>query len=169
MIWDVAGWPLDINIRDLIRSVTKFDYRPLLAGAIGLVLFINQFGGDAWAVWGSRNCSYPQFINQVRNLVPPGARVWGTMTFWFGFYDHPYRTQYTNDLKSFEPDYVILYDNDIWGNRTVTTGRIDPNAAFLQPLRDQLTQLVLKRGSSVGIVSNECYGNIEVFHIGWGK
>jgi hypothetical protein len=91
------------------------------------------------------------------------------MTFWFGFYDHPYRTQYTDDLASFQPEYVILYDNDIWGNRTGVTGRKDPNAASWQPLQNQLTALVAERGTYVGAVPNACYGNIQIFRLDWTK
>jgi len=169
MVWNIAGWSFGISWHDSWSAIKKLRFSALGAIALAMVFFANQLGGDAWAMRRANNCGYSPFIKQIREIVPPDARVWGTMTFWFGFYDHPYRTQYSDDLVSFQPEYVILYDNDIWGNRTGVTGREDPEAAKLQSLRNQLTALVAERGTYVGAVPNACYGNIEIFRLDWKK
>jgi hypothetical protein len=143
----------------------------MVSTALALVLFSNQAGGDFWAVFQSRNCSFHPFVSQVRSLVPPGAKVWGPMFMWFSFYDYPYRTEKTivdyAEMSKFQPDYVILYDSEIWGDQKGVTKRHDPYYDQMKPVRDMLTQLVQSRGTSVGTVPNSCYGNIEIFKLIW--
>jgi 4-amino-4-deoxy-L-arabinose transferase-like glycosyltransferase len=115
MIWDLAGWSYDISVQEIKTHITKLNKNILVPVALALIIFINQTGGDFWAVWKSRDCSFPPFISQVRSLVPKGAKTWGPMTYWFGFYDYPYRTQWTvtteAEMNEYQPEYAILYDN----------------------------------------------------------
>jgi hypothetical protein len=172
MVWGMAGWSCDIGLPALFSSVTTLNRKVLIPTALALTLFVNQAGGDVWAIWQSRDCSFSPFISQVRSLVPSGAKVWGPMTFWFGFYDHPYRTPWTVDndeeMGSFQPEYVILYDNtEIWANQSGVTKRVDPNYESMEAVRNLLTRLVKSIGVSVGSVPNSCYGNIEIFRLMW--
>jgi hypothetical protein len=172
MIWSMAGWSYDSALHAILSSVAKFNRNVLMPTALVLILFVNQAGGDIWAVWQSRDCSFPPFISQVRSLVPSGAKVWGPMTFWFGFYDHPYRTQWTirheKEMNSFQPEYIILYDtSEIWANQTGVTKRPIPDSESAETLRNMLIELVKRRGISVGSVPNGCYGNIEIFKLVW--
>jgi hypothetical protein len=172
MVWDIAGWPYDIALPAILSSVTKLNRNVLIPAILVLTLFVNQFGGDVWAIRQARNCSFPPFISQVRSLVPSGAKVWGPMTFWFGFYDYPYRTQWTvtneAEMNNFQPEYVILYDNsEIWAYQTGVTKRLDPNYEKMEATRNLLTELVKSRGISIGSVPSSCYGNIEIFKLIW--
>jgi 4-amino-4-deoxy-L-arabinose transferase-like glycosyltransferase len=171
MVWGMAKWSYDITLPDIITSVTERHLTTLIPIALGLILFINQIGGDFWAVWQSRDCSFSPFITQVRNLVPSGKKVWGAMTYWFGFYDYPYRTEWTinnyEEMSKFQPDYVILYDNsEIWGNKSGVTKRFEPNYV-MEPVRNLLSQLVKERGVFVGSVPNSCYGDVEIYKLRW--
>ena len=70
------------------------------------------------------------------------------MTFWFGFYDHPYRTQWTvnteEEMNDFQPEYVILYDNvEIWANQTGVTKRLDPNYERMEAIRNLFVQEIV--------------------------
>jgi len=107
----------------------------------------------------------------VRSLVPSGAKVWGPMFLWFGFYDYSYRTQTTIqkhvEMNDYQPDYVVLYDSELWGGEQGVTKRHDPYYERMKPVREMLTELVQSRGTSVGSVSNSCYGNIEIFKLNW--
>jgi hypothetical protein len=172
MVWDIAGWSYDIDLPAIFASIKKLNRKVMVSTALALVLFANQAGGDIWVVWQSRDCSFPPFISQVRSLVPSGAKVWGPMTFWFGFYDHPYRTQWTigheKEMNSFQPEYIILYDtSEIWANQTNVTKRPIPDSESAEALRNMLIELVKRRGISVGSVPNGCYGNIEIFKLVW--
>ncbi|MBL0344077.1 glycosyltransferase family 39 protein [Candidatus Villigracilis affinis] len=172
MVWEMAGWPYDINLSGMSASIMKLNRSVLIPVALILILFANQVGGDVWAVWKSRDCSFAPFISQLRLLIPSDAKVWGPMTFWFGFYDHPYRTQWTvnteEEMNDFQPEYVILYDNvEIWANQTGVTKRLDPNYERMEAIRNLLVQLAKSRGVVAGSVPNSCYGNIEVFKLTW--
>lgn len=171
MVWDIAGWSYTITLPTILSSITKLNRNLLISAVLVLTLIINQTGGDVWAILKSRDCSFPPFISQVRDLVPSGAKVWGPMTFWFGFYDHPYRTQMTvnneEEMNIFKPQYVILYDTEIWGNQTGVTKRLDPYYEQMEVVRNLLTHLVLTKGELMGSVPNSCYGNIEIYKLIW--
>jgi hypothetical protein len=171
MVWELAGWSYDIALPAILASVRKLDRNLVTPASLALILFANQAGGDFWAVLKSRDCSFTPFISQARSLVPPGAKVWGSMFMWFGFYDYPYRTEKTivnyAEMNKYQPDYVILYDSEIWGAERGTTKRYDPYYDEMKPVRDMLTQLVQSSGTSVGSVPNSCYGNIEIFKLVW--
>ena len=172
MIWDLAGWSYHISYQEIKTHISKMNKHILVPAALTLIIFVNQTGGDVWAIWKSRDCSFPPFISQVRDLVPKGAKTWGPMTYWFGFYDYPYRTQWTvtteADMNDYQPEYAILYDNsEIWANQTGITKRLDPNYERMEGVRNMLVQLVEKRGTLAGSVSNSCYGNIEIYKLLW--
>lgn len=172
MIWGMAGWSHGTLWPAMFSSITQWNRKVLVSVALAVVFFANQAGGDVWAVWKSRDCTFPPFISQVRQLVPADAKVWGPMTFWFGFYDHPYRTQWTvnteEGMSDFQAEYVILYDNvEIWANQTGVTKRQDPNYERMASVRAMVTRLVESSGQFVGDVPNSCYGNIEIFKLTW--
>lgn len=172
MVWGIANWSSDINLSAILTSITKLHLTTLIPIALALILFFNQLGGDVWAVWQSRDCSFSPFMTQVRNFVPFGKKVWGPMTYWFGFYDYTYRTVWTinnyEEMSSFQPEYVILYDNsEIWGNQTGVTKRLDPSNEIMEPVRNLLSQLVKNRGVLVGSVPNSCYGDVEIYKLRW--
>ena len=48
-----------------------------------------KLAGDAKLLWRNRNCSYTETIKQLQTVIPPDARVWGSITFWFGFQHQP--------------------------------------------------------------------------------
>jgi hypothetical protein len=70
-------------------------------------------------------------------------------------------------MNSFQPEYVILYDNsEVWANQTGVTRRVDPNDV-MEPVRNLLSQLVKERGVFVGSVPNSCYGDVEIYKLRW--
>jgi len=172
MIWEIAGWSYETSLQSFLSSVSKPNRATIISVFLGLVLFVNQAGGNAWAVWQSRDFLFSPFISQVRELVPSDEKVWGPMTFWFGFYDHPYRTQWTintaKGMSDYQPDYVVLYDEvEIWARQTGVTKRNDPNYEKMESVRELLTGLVEERGKSIGVVPSSCYGNVEIFMLDW--
>jgi hypothetical protein len=138
---------------------------------LALILFANQAAGNAWAMWQSRQCDFPTLAEQMRVIVPADSKVWGPMTFWLIFYDYHYRTQITikddETMREFQPDYVVIGDSEIWGNQKGVTKRVDPYYAKLEPVRIMLTRLVAERGRLAGSISNNCYGDIEIYKLQW--
>jgi len=171
MVWDMARWTYDATLSEIRFSLSRLRLSVVLPTAMALVLFVNQVGGDVWAVWQSRNCSFSPFIADVRGLVPAGSRVWGPMTFWFGFYDYPYRTEHTIydyvEFYRYKPEYVIVEDFEIWGTQSGVTKRPDPFYEAMAPVREMLSQIVMNRGALVGSVPNSCYGSVEIYRLQW--
>jgi hypothetical protein len=161
-------------------SVTKRPWREIPgrirgAGLPALVCVLlslgylgNQFAGDAWLVWKNRHNDYADFTARLDEHIPDSARVWGSMTFWVGLHEHPYRTQYTytKDLETFRPEYVIMYDGDIWKRQGGVTGRERVNSEH-QEVRERIEGLVAEKGSFVAKVEDPVYGVVEIHRIDW--
>ena len=93
-------------IGERIRRIFHSGYfRESLGIGLFVLLSLNQLAGDAKLLWRNRNCSYTETIKQLQTVIPPDARVWGSITFWFGFQHQPLRTQYTHlrEVDTFKP------------------------------------------------------------------
>jgi hypothetical protein len=136
---------------------------------VGLVL-LNQVAGNVYVLWEHRTCDYERLVGQLREVIPRGSRVWGTVSFWIGLRDHPYRSQLTpvDDVIRFRPEYVILFDTDIWGNRSATVRRVVDFKKDWTPLRLHMERLCRDQGRVIGRIDDEFYGDLEVCHIYWG-
>jgi len=132
-------------------------WRESAAGFLLFLLSLNQIAGDASLVWRHRNCSYEDTIHRLHAVIPPTARVWGSMTFWFGFYGQPFRTQYTylRDLNSFKPEYMITGDPEVWTKDS------------WKSIREKAEETVKLRGTLVGELPVNCYGQLRVYRLQW--
>jgi 4-amino-4-deoxy-L-arabinose transferase-like glycosyltransferase len=171
MIWSMAGWKFNNSPHEAFNSISKLSRSTVIPLGLALILFANQAAGNAWAMWQSRQCDFPTLAEQMRVIVPADSKVWGPMTFWLIFYDYHYRTQITikddETMREFQPDYVVIGDSEIWGNQKGVTKRVDPYYAKLEPVRIMLTRLVAERGRLAGSISNNCYGDIEIYKLQW--
>ncbi|MGC8898771.1 MAG: ArnT family glycosyltransferase [Bacteroidota bacterium] len=124
--------------------------------------FLNSAAGDVALIYRNRNCDYEQTLAALRAAIPFNARVWGSMTFWFAFYNQPYRTQYTyvRDLSSFKPDYVIANSVDIWGKSAY-------DYEHWAGVRQAIDSLLLHQGSLNQRIYTQCYGTLDVYSISW--
>ena len=141
-----------------IKRFLSFPFWRESAGAfIFLVFSLNQIAGDASLVWWHRNCSYEETIYRLHTAIPSTARVWGSMTFWFGFHDQPFRTQYSylTDLDSFKPEYMITGDPEVWNKDT------------WKPVREKAEETVKLRGTLVSELPPNCYGQLRVYRLQW--
>jgi 4-amino-4-deoxy-L-arabinose transferase-like glycosyltransferase len=129
------------------------------SAAVGLIaLFsLNQLGGNAILVWQHKDCSYSGTIQELQSVIPPNARVWGSITFWFGFYKQPYRSQYTRlrELDSFKPEYMITGDREVWGKD------------FWLEVREKAEKTLQTRGTFVAEFPETCYGKLRVYRLQW--
>jgi hypothetical protein len=123
-----------------------------------VLLSLNEVGGSVYLLYKNRDCSYHRTITELQSAVPKGARVWGSITFWFGFSGQPYRTQYTffRDVASFQPEYLILGDREVWSGK-----------AMWSDVRARAEALARERGQLVREISTHCYGDLRVYRIVW--
>jgi len=137
------------------------DKRVIVFTILAIVFFTNQLAGDIILLWEHRDCDYYGFIRKVKGHIPEKARIWGTMSFWLGLHEHPYRSQYGMNLESFKPEYMILYDTDIWG-KTFWGAERKPKS-----FRDSIVKFAAERGTCIGKVHDKFYGNVEIFRLVW--
>lgn len=127
-----------------------------------LVLFLlTQLGGNVYWLYRYRRADYADVTRQLRNIVPAGASVYGITTFWFALHDHTYyawdRTDLDRAAAELHPEYMILYDRVMMHG----SGHGDDTASF----RNSMTTFVRAHGTLAGRVSNDFYGDMEVYHI----
>jgi 4-amino-4-deoxy-L-arabinose transferase-like glycosyltransferase len=137
-------------------------FRPLNRRAsfgilLTIILSVNQLTGDADLLWKQRNCSYTETVRELQAVIPTNSRVWGSITFWFGFYQQPFRSQYTylRDVDTFKPQYMITGDTETWGK------------VFWRNVRDQAEAIIRQRGTLVAELPKSCYGDLKVYRLQW--
>ena len=153
---ELLGAPQEFGER--IRRIFHSGYfRESLGVGLFVLLSLNQLAGDTRLLWRNRNCSYTETIKQLQTVIPPDARVWGSITFWFGFQHQPLRTQYTHlrEVDTFKPEYMITGDAEIWGKD------------FWKSVRDDADAVIEKRGTLVAEFPENCYGTLRVYHLRW--
>jgi hypothetical protein len=151
-----------------------FRFAGLPPGRVAAVVLIigyiaNQAGADGHQLWKHRTNDFAGFCREVRRVVPPGARLWANLGFWIGLHDYPYRSQLSSfdDVLRFRPEYVLLYDADIWGGSSATLGREVPPDEWNRVVARNMEQLCRQRGTLVRRVPDEFYGNIEIYRLDW--
>ena len=136
-------------------------YGKIAAAAVALVL-LTQAGGNSYWLYRYRGANYAVVSRQLQNLVPPGESVYGAITFWMALHDRTYyaydRTTLPYAVEKLHPRYMILYD------RVMMNGSgygVDNFAA----LRAEATEFVRTHGELAGRVSNNFYGDLEVYRV----
>ncbi|MGA9407807.1 MAG: glycosyltransferase family 39 protein [Bacteroidota bacterium] len=153
---DLLGEPQAIMVR-LKRVVQLHYWRESLAVLLFILLSLNQVLGDANLLWEQRNCSYAETIGLLQSVIPPHARVWGSITFWYGFQHQPFRSQYTylREMESFKPEYMITGDVEVWGKD------------FWASVREKANETVTQRGTLIAEFPKNCYGTLRVYRLQW--
>jgi len=117
---------------------------------------------------------------RVEQVLPAGGLVMGTHTYWFGLYDHPYRTwQQIRAYRRFNPDAsfdeaaralhpdVLIIDNHM---RTFILA--DPESAPRYArerhlLKEDVDSFLARRGTLADQFETAAYGTIEIYTISW--
>lgn len=139
--------------------------------AIGLIICAlyaaNQMAGDAWVVLRTRGHPYSEVAEKLSSVIPSGAKVFGSITYWYAFQDHPFRFAGIGP-GSWRPDYVILYDSDMWGTFGAASGLTKVSQPGLdQPYRDAMQTLVDERGTEVLRLEAGPYGTPTIYRLDW--
>jgi 4-amino-4-deoxy-L-arabinose transferase-like glycosyltransferase len=128
----------------------------------------------------NRNYDYYAVTDQIREVVPPGARILGMPHWWLGLSDYDYRsslglTYYhiynnfglTQSLATIRPDYLIL-DRGLQG-LLVDEGYFPPGPAFeiYRLPRNELETVLAERGTKVKEFTNPWHGTFEIYKLRW--
>jgi len=135
------------------------------AGAAALLLvLVTQIAGNAYWLYKYRSANYPAVAAQLQRLVPPQASVYGIVTFWLALNDRTYyaydRTPFSAAVEKLQPQYFILYD------RVMMHGS-GHNTDDFADLRTEATDFVQRHGTLAGRVSNEFYGDMEIYRVSY--
>jgi hypothetical protein len=137
--------------------------------SIGLLFFANQALGNVYILWKHKDNNYYSFIEEIQHVIPKGASVWGSISFWIGLHDHPYLTQISpfHEVLKFKPEYAILYDSETWGDVSVTVGRKAHTAQSFAQIRMKMEQLCQTNGILLKQIQNPYYGDVYIYRIKW--
>lgn len=135
-----------------------------IAVAAVVLVFLTQVAGNAYWMYKSRAADYPVVARELQQIVPPGASVYGITTFWLALHDRTYyaydRTPFAFAREKLQPQYMILYD------RVMSHGS-GHGADDFEKLRADATEFVRGHGTLAGRVSNEFYGDLEIYHLSY--
>ena len=146
------------SMTERFKNIFRLPYwRESIAVGLFVLLSLNQTAGDLSLLWRNRNCSYTETVHRLQSVIPAHARVWGSLTFWFGFHQQPYRSQYTylREVESFKPEYMITGDPEVWGKD------------FWLPVRDKANKIISERGTLLAEIPADCYGTLRVYRLQW--
>lgn len=153
---------------DLLRKFSVPEFNTLgtwekrsraLVGAIIFFFLLNQIGGNVYLLWKHKDNHFDSFITEIKNTIPKGSKIWGSVAFWIGLYDdYRYITQLSPyaAIEEFQPDYAILYDSSVWA--------IESKSKILAK---KMELLCSQRGTFIKRIENKFYGNIEIYKINW--
>jgi hypothetical protein len=145
----------------LMSQAKEVRVRRLMLAACALVL-LTQLAGNAYWLYKFRAADYPAVARQLREIVPLGAKVYGATTFWMALHDRTYyaydRTTLDYAVQNVHPEYLILYD------RVMVNGS-GHGADDFGDLRAQATAFVRDHGVLAGRVSNDFYGDLQIFRV----
>jgi 4-amino-4-deoxy-L-arabinose transferase-like glycosyltransferase len=168
----VAQFFLDLlNKFDQAVVLQKFkNWRYALVGIVIALFFLNHTAGNAYILWKHRDHDFYAFIEQVRDTIPEGSKIWGSITFWFGLHDYPYISEISNfkEVYKFKPDYAIIYDNMNWGGVSAIVARTEQSTEwFYGDKTTRIEELCHSRGDFVKEIKNRFYGDIQIFKLKW--
>ena len=167
-----------ILIIQILEALDQHTLRSFIAGfsttsrirqgvCVGLtVLLVWQLVGNPVMAMEKRGGDYDSLLAELRTFVPPGARVWGSMIFWFGFADCNYRTQYTyaRDLDEFRPEYLRTHDNSVWGKKSRVSGKPKSPEKW-RKVREPIEEYAARYGHVIAELEDVGYGRLQVWKV----
>jgi len=136
------------------------------AVAVGLFFGMSQLAGNAFLLYRYRNADYEAVARGLRAVIPRAVPVYGITTFYLALNDRQYysydRTPFAYAIANLRPRYLILYDRVMMHG----SGRGEDDFAGL---RNQATEFVRAHATLAGRVSNEFYGDLEVYRVNQGQ
>jgi len=127
-----------------------------------LVYAGTQLASNVLWVYMGRKADYPQVASALRAAVPPGASVYGIITFYMALNNRVYyssdRTPFSYALSNLHPEYLILWD------RVMMHGSGAGDDDFGQ-IRTDLAAFVQQHATLVARAPNEFYGNLEIYKV----
>ena len=131
--------------------------------AASAIAIVAQCGANLFLLRAARQANYPQLTTELRRIVPPGAPVYGTITFWLALREHPFisyeRTEPLTAANTFGAQYFITGDRMM---AQVDDSRKDDT--FYSELNRQLA-IIAARSSVAGHMDDPYYGDLTIYQL----
>ncbi|WP_187290240.1 ArnT family glycosyltransferase [Terriglobus saanensis] len=125
-----------------------------------LAVVVVQASANFLLLHNARKANYSELGAKLRAFVPVNATVFGTITFWLAFHDHPF-ISYERTTPHMAADlYGARYF--IVGDRMMTQG--EPDDRFYLELNQDLKDLEVQ-SKLVGEVVDPYYGDLKIYHL----
>jgi 4-amino-4-deoxy-L-arabinose transferase-like glycosyltransferase len=169
-------------LRSLVASAAQSTAVRVFMLTVLLLFVVNSTIHYLRPAISSRTYNYYAVTDQIRQVIPEGARVLGLPHWYLGLADYDYRsslglTYYhiynkyslTEGLEAIRPDYVIV-DSALQG-LLVDEGYFPPGPAFeiYKLPKQELQTFMAERGTKVEEFTNPTHGTFEVYKIRWDE
>jgi len=120
-----------------------------------------QLSANVYLLYRAREANYTSVEAKLREMIPPGKSVYGSISFWLALHDHSFisyeRTDPMMAANRFHAQYFIA------GDRVLTQGT-PGDEQFFDNLRSGMAQ-VIARSVFVGQISDPYYGQLMIYKI----
>jgi Dolichyl-phosphate-mannose-protein mannosyltransferase len=137
------------------------DWRKMAFAAAALLL-LTELGSNYGLLYLYRKADYTGVKKQLESIIPPGAPVYGALTFWMALNDHEYFSWNRTPLAyavAHGATYLILND------RVLLRGSGFGKDDWAQVRRTAADFVGSGEASLVGRVPNPFYGDLEVYRV----
>ncbi len=131
-----------------------------MVAATALVI-VAQAGANVVLLRAARSADYSHVAEELRSVVPAGETVYGTITFWLAFRDHPYLSYERTDPVMAADEFHARYF--VTGDRMMASGG-GMDEAYYTEMKEHLGQ-VLSRATKVGEFPDPYYGDLKVYRL----
>jgi 4-amino-4-deoxy-L-arabinose transferase-like glycosyltransferase len=145
-------------------TLTLWNWRPQwrrLAAAAALLVIVSGLGTNYGLLFLYRKADYVGLGKQLEAVIPPGAPVYGALTFWMALNDHEYFSWNRAPLRyavEHGAQYLILND------RVLLNGSGFGKDDWVH-VRDRAAAFVRENATLVARVPNPFYGDLEVYRV----
>ena len=126
----------------------------------GVVVFA-QLSANLILLNDARKADYNKVTAELRSVIPQGETVYGAVTFWLAFHDHPFisydRTDPWMATNQFHARYFIV------GDRLMASG-YPGDEAYYDNLRRSMAE-VIAHGKLVGHFPDPYYGDLKIYDL----
>lgn len=151
-------------------------------GAAALVVYIGfsvfMVGRD---MTSTPDYDYAAVTDQIREILPPGARVMAMPQWWFGLADYDFRSSLSlpyyeffngydpqEALAQIHPDYIVVDNSQLIILVDSKEETLTPGTDAYKVLRKPFMDFLNEHGTIALEFEDPYYGGFMVFAIGWG-
>jgi len=143
---------------------SRSSVRRRAAVGICLLIIFTQFIGNFIFLKQARTADYLEVASGLRQLIPPQASVYGSITFWEVLRDRRYLSYERTSVPYAEEAAHVSYF--IMNDRSMLLGS-GLGADDYKGVREAASEVVRRNGTLVGEVPSAFYGELKIYQISY--